>query len=117
MLAEQFQPESYQIVESQMDDDRAIHLANPPATTAQLYVFTYGQEEGCYGVHIEYPDLQETNYNDTIEIHENISFSSLVSIMITNLDIPIEKQNSSVLFWLSFIPYDSPILHKRWTVY
>jgi len=98
MLAEQFQPESYQIIESQMDDDRAIRLANPLTTTAQLYVFTYGQEEGCYGVHIEYPDLQETNYNDTIEIHENISFSSLVSIMITNLDIPIERVNSSLMF-------------------
>ena len=117
MLAEQFQPESYQIVESLMDDDRAIRLANPPATTAQLYVFTYGQEEGCYGVHIEYPDLQETNYNDTLEIRENVSFSSLVSIMITNLDIPIEKVNSSLMFWLAYLLHDKPVLNKRWTAY
>jgi hypothetical protein len=98
MLAEQFQQGSYQIVETPLDDERAIRLANPLATSAQLYVFTYGQKEGCYGVHIEYPDLQETNYSDTIEIHENISFSSLVSIMTINLEIPPERVNSILLF-------------------
>lgn len=98
MLAEQFQPGSYQIIESPIDDDRAIRLVNPNATGAQLYVFTYGQEEGCYGVHIEYPDLQETNYSDTIEIHENLSFSSLVNIMTINLEIPAEKVNPDIIF-------------------
>jgi hypothetical protein len=98
MLAEQFHPGSYEIVESELDDERAIRLANPVATGAQLYVFTYGQEEGCFGVHIEYPDLQETNYSDTIEIHENISFYSLVNIMTINLEIPSEKVNSNTVF-------------------
>lgn len=98
MLAEQFHQGSYQIVESPLDDERAIRLENPAATGAHLYIYTYGQEEGCYGVHIEYPDLRETNYSDTIEIHENISFTSLVSIMRINLDIPSEKVNPDVLF-------------------
>jgi hypothetical protein len=90
MLAEQFQPESYQIIENPIDDDRAIRLANPNATGAQLYIFTYGQEEGCYGVHIEYPNLQETNYSDTLEILENITLDQLVSIITVNLEIPTD---------------------------
>jgi hypothetical protein len=81
-----------------MDDERAIRLANPAATSVQLYIFTYGQEEGCYGVHIEYPNLQETNYSDTMEIRENVSFERLLSIMTTNLEITAEQVKSSLLF-------------------
>jgi hypothetical protein len=98
MLCEIFQQGSYEIIVSPLDDERAIRLTNPPATEAQLYIFTYGQEEGFYGVHIEYPNLQETNYNDTIEIRENVSLSSLVSIITTNLEIPVEKVNSTLVY-------------------
>ncbi|WP_455366904.1 hypothetical protein, partial [Kaarinaea lacus] len=62
---------------------------NTPATSVQLYVFTYGQEVDHYGVHVEYPNLEETNYSDTIETHENISFHHLVSIITTNLEVPV----------------------------
>lgn len=98
ILNDQFQPGSYDIVQNPMDDDKAIRLANPGVTNAQLYVFTYGQDEGCYGVHIEFPDLQETNYSDTLEIHENISFSTLVNIVQTTLEIPAENLNPNQLF-------------------
>ena len=91
MLAEQFQTGSYQIVENPMDDIRSIRLANPVATGTQLYVYTYGQGDGNYGVHVEYADLQETNYSDSIEIYENISFRGLISIMTIILEIPSEK--------------------------
>ena len=89
LLAEQFQDGGYKIIDSPSDDKRAIRLINPRATNAQLYVFIYGQAEGYYGVHIEYPDLKETNYQDTIETHENISFDQLVSIITTNLEVPV----------------------------
>ena len=97
LLAEQFQHGSYDIVESNLDDERAVRLVNPLITGIQLYVFTYGQKEGCYGVHIEFPDLQETNYADTLEIHENISFNNLVSIITTALEIPLSNINSTRL--------------------
>ena len=89
LLAQQFQEGCYEIIDNPSDDKRAIRLANPPATSVQLYIFTYGQEEDSYGVHIEYPNLEETNYSDTLEIHENISFEHLVSIITTNLEIPV----------------------------
>ena len=87
LLAQQFQDGCYDIIDNPSDDKRAIRLTNPRATNAQLYIFTYGQQEERYGVHIEYPDLKETNYRDTIDIHDNISFDQLVSIITTNLEI------------------------------
>jgi hypothetical protein len=93
LLAHQFEDGCYEIIDSSLDDQRAVRLANPAASAAQLYVFTYGQNEGCYGVDVEYPDLRENNYSDTIESHENVSFDSLVNIIKTVLEIPVEKLN------------------------
>ena len=87
MLTEIFQPGSIEIILSNEDDARSVRLKNPQAPDTQVYVFTYGQEEDRYGIHIEFPNLLETNYNDTLEIYENIEFESLVNILITNLDI------------------------------
>ncbi|WP_455222608.1 hypothetical protein [Kaarinaea lacus] len=92
MLSQEFGTGSFEIIDNPSDDNRAIRLTNLLATGAQLYVFTYGQEQGCYGVHIEYPNLNETNYSDTLEILENISFDSLVSIITTNLEIPVTSK-------------------------
>ena len=88
LLAQLFEDGCYEIIDNPSDDKRAIRLANPTTRNIQLYIFTYGQKENSYGVHIEYPNLEETNYNDTLEIHENISFNRLVSIITTNLEIP-----------------------------
>lgn len=92
LLAEQFQDGSYEIVDSPLDDERAIRLANPAASDIQLYVYTYGQEDERYGVHIEYPNLEETNYSDTVEIHDNVSFDALVDLMVTNLELSITRR-------------------------
>ena len=92
MLAEQFRGGSYEVVDSPLDNERAIRLANPAASDIQLYVFTYGQEDDCYGVHIEYPNLEETNYSDTVEIHDNVSFDALVDLMVTNLELSITRR-------------------------
>lgn len=89
LLAQQFQDGCYEIIDNPSDDKQAIRLANSPVTSVQLYIFTYGQEEDSYGVHIEYPNLQETNYSDTLEIHENISFDHLVNIITTNLEVSV----------------------------
>ena len=93
MLTERFQPNSFEIIDSPSDNEKSIRMGNIALTDTQLYVFTYGQDTDLYGVHIEYPNRLETNYNDTLEIYENISFSTLVNIMITNLEIPLNDTN------------------------
>jgi hypothetical protein len=67
-------------------------LANPAASDVQLYVYTYGQEDERYGVHVEYLNLEETNYSDTVEILDNVSFEALVELMLTNLELSITRR-------------------------
>ena len=95
MLNEIFQPGSLEIILSEEDDSRAVRLKNPHVPETQIYIFTYGQEDDLYGVHIEFPNLQETNYSDTVEMFENISFESLVDILTVNLDIPQSNLRSN----------------------
>ena len=71
-----------------MDDQRAIRLSNPGVTETQIYVYTYGQEDERYGVHIEYPNHNETNLYDTIESYDGITLSELATILEMKLEIP-----------------------------
>ena len=87
MLNEIFKPGSLEIILREEDDLRAVRLKNPRIPDTQIYIFTYGQEEELYGVHLEFPNLVETRYNDTLEIYENISFDALVNILRTNLEV------------------------------
>ena len=86
-LNEVFKPGAYSIIDSPDDDRCAVRLTNQACTDTVLYIFTYGQAESHYGVHIEYPNLQETNYYDTLESRENISFKQLVDIIGMKLEI------------------------------
>lgn len=98
LLAERFKQGCYEIIDNPLDDERSIRIANSSKMGVQLYIYTYGQAEGCYGLHIEYPDLQETNYRNTIEIYENIPFEQLQTIIITELDIAVENISAPRLF-------------------
>jgi hypothetical protein len=88
MLTGHFGEGGFEIVASADDDLRAVRLINPERPEIQLYVFTYGQATERYGVHIEYPDRQDVNYRDTVEIYEDLSFDDLVNIIMINLEVP-----------------------------
>jgi len=87
LLDEGFKPGAYQIIDNDADDACSVRLSNTTITPTVLYIFTFGQREGHYGVHIEYPDIQETNYYDTVEIYENINFDHLVEVIRMKLEV------------------------------
>lgn len=84
-LENHFQTTRYQVVCQPEDDSRSVRLALPNTSGPELYIYCYGQRADHYGVHIEYPYLSDTNYSDTLEIHENISFDQLANIISINL--------------------------------
>ena len=90
MLDEVFRPGAYDIIDRPDEDLRAIRLGHAAVTDTELYIFTYGQADGRYGIHIEYPDNPDTDLHDIMEIRENTSFPELVSLIIIKLEIPPE---------------------------
>ena len=60
-------------IDREAEDMQAIYLTGSSFESARLYIYTYGQSEDRYGVHIEYPDHNETAYSDTIVFPEQYS--------------------------------------------
>jgi hypothetical protein len=88
LLQHEFKPGAYEIIDAPADNERAVRFTNPQVTDTQVYVYTYGLEEERYGVHIEYPNHEETNYYDTMETQDNIDLAELITILIMKLEIP-----------------------------
>ncbi len=51
----------------------------------RAFVFTFGQKNNRYGVHLEYPDLATAG--NLFEAHENIALKSLVEMLAVHFDI------------------------------
>lgn len=96
LLNDTFRSGAYQVVNNPIDDQRAVRLCNPTISDTVLYIYTYGQQDDHYGLHIEYPNIQEANYYDTLESLENVTFEQLISIMLMKLDILPEMLNSAI---------------------
>ena len=87
MLRDDFGSGVFRIIESEPVGDCAIRLANSVQSIVKIYIFTYGQAEGRYGAHIEYPDLRDTAYSDTVDILDDIDYEELRELVEASLDI------------------------------
>jgi hypothetical protein len=63
----------------------SIFLHHTQHWDVRAFIFTFGQQPDHYGIHLEYPIVQSAG--NLIDIHENISFKSLVSILAVHFDI------------------------------
>ncbi|MGV6818801.1 MAG: hypothetical protein ACWA44_16210 [Thiotrichales bacterium] len=61
-LAEHFQGAELRYPNPANYDDQAIRIMNQ-ATDMSLYVYTYGQPGGCYGVDLEYPGPKRFSFH------------------------------------------------------
>lgn len=87
LLQDVFKPGAYEIIDTDADDARSVRLCNNAITPTVIYIYTFGQRQDHYGVHIEYPNIQETSYYDTLDVYENISFDRLVELIKMKLDV------------------------------
>jgi len=83
-LESHFQEGKYLLVDRAEDDFRSIRLMGLETSDIELYIYCFGQSEDHYGVHIEYPNLNDTNFSDTLEIHEDLSFDQLSNLIAVN---------------------------------
>lgn len=90
-LANFISDDQYKIICRPEDDLRSVRLAQTDNSNTELYIYSYGQQEDHYGVHIEFPNLIETNYSDTLEIHENLSFEQVLNLIVINLGVKLES--------------------------
>lgn len=68
-------------------NDRAISLMHRHDRTVRVYIYTYGQDRGQYGVHVEYPVAPLPYPLSYPQSYENVSFEHLAEIVELNLNI------------------------------
>jgi len=66
-------------------DAMAIRIYKPGEQDMCAYLYTYGQDEEHYGIHLEYPSLDETAVAKSIEMQEGLDFEQLVAVLQVHL--------------------------------
>ena len=88
MLMEYFGDDAFDINTDRQDHPQSICLYKPDSREVQAYLYTYGQDEEHYGVHLEFPAIANNQRFDNTEIYENTSLDNLVEILAVHFDIP-----------------------------
>ncbi|MAD43474.1 MAG: hypothetical protein CMI02_08450 [Oceanospirillaceae bacterium] len=85
LLVEQLGQDAFSI-EDRIETDRcAIYLRQPDEPDVRAYLYTLGQDEEHYGVHLEYPLLSEAN--PVYDAFENVSLPSLAEILAVHFGV------------------------------
>ena len=98
LLHERLGPDNFTIQDSQQLDSRAIRLSKPHDHSISAYLFTYGQEDGKYGVHLELPDHAEMEISNTMEIYEDLTFERLAEMLSVHFDVIPELVNDGICY-------------------
>lgn len=80
--------QAIKVIDPTPEDKTSIGLAKPDEPAIWAYVYTYGQRPAHYGVHLQFPHLPDNQVDGAIDAQENVSFTALVDILITHLEIP-----------------------------
>ncbi|MGB1091875.1 MAG: hypothetical protein ACPGYX_07110 [Oceanobacter sp.] len=85
LLTEQLGKDSFLIDSRIVTDDRAVYLCQADEIEMRAYLYTLGQDEGHYGVHLEYPESSEAN--PIYDAFENLTLRGLVDLLAIHFDI------------------------------
>lgn len=81
LLIEQLGPDAFSLDATRTADPRTIYLLHNSEPGVRAWLHILGQSEGCYGVHLEYPNA--------IDIHENLKLPALVATLAAHFDVPV----------------------------
>lgn len=79
-LDESFGKNSFILVEPEKTNLQSIRIS-PLDESMTIYLYTYGQNSGHYGVHLEFPIPEDSTVLLSEEIYDDISYPRLLDIL------------------------------------
>lgn len=64
----------------------AIVLCKPDQSDVLAYMYTFGQEPGCFGLHLEYPRFPDAPA-PAPDVHENLSLDRVTDLLRIHFDV------------------------------
>lgn len=89
LLNEAISADNFYISDNHQLDSRAIRIYKTDDYLMSAYIYTYGQNEGYYGVHLEFPFHDDMDISSSLDIYEGIRFESLVDLLQTHFDLSL----------------------------
>jgi len=87
LLTEALSADNFHISQNHNLDVRSVRLFKKDNAHLSAYIYTYGQPENCYGLHLEYPFHDEMDISSSMDIHEGLSFESLLELLAVHFDL------------------------------
>jgi len=87
LLGECLGANSFSISANPVLNDKAVRIYKTGVPDMSAYLYTYGQPEDRYGVHLEYPEFSGMDTGMNFEMKEDIDFDHLVEVLQVHLDI------------------------------
>jgi len=84
-LLDRFGPDAFAISGRWENDESAVGLYQPDEESMLAYIFTYGQETGRYGLHLEYPGVN--GLGDSMQMIEGIGLNHLIELLQAHFNI------------------------------
>jgi hypothetical protein len=85
MLAHDMGADAFELIDVESLHPQAVRIGSHD-TDATAYLYTYGQADEHYGLHLEYPGHEDSNISSLEVIHENLNYSRLLDILKDHLD-------------------------------
>lgn len=85
LLTEQLGIDAFHIDERLATDAKAVYIRHRRESDLKAYLYTVGQTNDRYGVHLEYPYSSDAEW--IYEATENIPLTTLVDILAAHLDV------------------------------
>jgi AAA+ ATPase superfamily predicted ATPase len=87
LLTDALSSDDFQISDNKQLDSRSVRIFNKDDELMSAYVYTYGQMENRYGLHLEFPFHDELDISSSMDIYEALSFKSLVELLCVHFDL------------------------------
>lgn len=84
-LADHFGPDAFALSKRWDKDTKAVGIFQPGEESMLAYIFTHGQEDGKYGLHLEYPGADASAAST--QMAENMDLDRLIGLLDTHFDI------------------------------
>ena len=86
-LLSQLGKEDFCIEDEDNKDYFSFSLIKPEQPEIRAYVYTYGQMKDMYGIHLEYPWFIEYEFNDSVQVYEDLSAAQIINTLVTHFDV------------------------------
>lgn len=89
LLQERLGVESLALSPHQGLGSQAIRLASADDPGLTAYLYSYGQREGRYGMHLEYPQHDGPDIGSSQDVYEDLSVDALADMLRVHFDVPV----------------------------